>query len=49
VPDRINWEGIARGSPVIVVGDVVRQSDVWARRAGAERRAGVSPAMGAVG
>ena len=39
----------AASPAVIVVGDVVRQSDVWARRAEAERRAGVSPAMGAVG
>ena len=41
--------GGAASPAVIVVGDVVRQSDVWARRVGADRRAGASPAMGAVG
>ncbi|MFM6850452.1 MAG: uroporphyrinogen-III C-methyltransferase [Terrabacter sp.] len=39
----------ASSPAVIVVGDVVRQSDVWARRTGAVRPEPASPAMGAVG
>jgi uroporphyrin-III C-methyltransferase len=39
----------AASPAVIVVGEVVRQSDVWARRVGGASSRRESPAMGAVG
>ncbi|MGO4599238.1 uroporphyrinogen-III C-methyltransferase [Terrabacter sp. 2RAF25] len=48
LPDLASRAG-ASSPAVIVVGEVVRQSDVWARRAGACPAAYESPALGAVG